>query len=59
MSSKTKSAVRDLSTTVRHPGVGMHSLRHWMGCDHYHTAGKLRHGIPWTCARCIAAKGTK
>jgi hypothetical protein len=59
MSSKTKSAVADVSTSFRPAGVGMHPQRHWMGCGHYHTRGKLRHGVPWTCAKCVEAKGGK
>ena len=57
MSSKTKSAVRDLSADFRPAGIGMNPMRHWMGCNHRHTRGKLRNGIPWTCAKCVEAKG--
>lgn len=59
MSSKTKSAVADLSTYFRAAGPGMNPSRHWMGCGHFHTRGKLRHGMPWTCARCVETKEKK
>ena len=57
MSSKTRSAVRDVSTDFRPFGVGMTPTRHWMACNHYHTRGKLRFGMPWLCAKCVEAKG--
>lgn len=53
MSSGIKSARRDLTAVVRQASSGMNPQRHWMGCNHHHTQGKLRHGIPWTCAACV------
>ncbi len=55
-----RTSVPDVSGNFRGAGPGMTPAYRFVQCGHTsYSRGKFKHGMPWTCAKCVEAKGGK